>query len=31
VCITQIDVPKKLSAKAKKLLLELQETFDKEG
>ncbi|AKF08833.1 molecular chaperone DnaJ [Sandaracinus amylolyticus] len=31
VCVIQVDVPKKLSAKAKKLLLELQETFDKEG
>lgn len=30
VCVAQIDVPKKLSAKAKKLLLELQEAFDKD-
>ena len=31
VCVVQIDVPKKLSAKAKKLLLELQQTFESEG
>lgn len=31
VCVVQVDVPKKLSAKAKKLLLELQETFDKDA
>lgn len=31
VCVIQVDVPKKLSAKAKKLLLELQETFENEG
>ncbi len=31
VCVTQIDVPKKLSAKAKKLLLELQEAFEKDA
>jgi molecular chaperone DnaJ len=31
VCIVQVDVPKKLSAKAKKLLLELQDTFDSDG
>jgi molecular chaperone DnaJ len=31
ICVAQIDVPKKLSAKAKKLLLELQETFEKES
>lgn len=31
VCVVQVDVPKKLSAKAKKLLLELQETFEKDG
>ena len=30
VCVMQIDVPKKLSAKAKKLLLELQETLEKD-
>lgn len=29
VCVMQVDVPKKLSAKAKKLLLELQDTFEK--
>ncbi len=29
--IVQVDVPKKLSAKAKKLLLDLQETFDRDG
>lgn len=28
VCLVQVDVPKKLSAKARKLLLELQETFE---
>ena len=31
VCVTQVDVPKKLSAKAKKLLLELQEAFEKDA
>lgn len=31
VCVIQVDVPKKLSAKARKLLLELQETFEREG
>jgi molecular chaperone DnaJ len=31
ICVVQVDVPKKLSAKAKKLLLELQETFEKDG
>jgi molecular chaperone DnaJ len=31
ICIAQVDVPKKLSAKAKKLLLELQDTFEKDG
>ncbi len=30
ICVVQVDVPKKLSAKAKALLLELQETFEKE-
>lgn len=30
VCVVQVDVPKKLSAKARKLLLELQATFDGE-
>ncbi|MFO0683279.1 MAG: molecular chaperone DnaJ [Sandaracinus sp.] len=31
VCVVQIDVPKKLTAKAKKLLLELQEALEKDG
>jgi molecular chaperone DnaJ len=31
VCVVQVDVPKKLSARARKLLLELQETFEREG
>jgi molecular chaperone DnaJ len=31
VCVVQVDVPKKLSAKARKLLLELQETFESEA
>lgn len=31
VCVATIDVPKKLSTKAKKLLLELQETFEKDA
>lgn len=31
VCVTQVDVPKKLSVKAKKLLLELQEAFEKDA
>ena len=30
ICVVQVDVPKKLSAKAKTLLLELQETFESE-
>jgi molecular chaperone DnaJ len=31
VCVAQVEVPKKLSAKAKKLLIELQEAFEKDG
>jgi len=31
ICIAQVEVPKKLSAKAKQLLLELQQTFESEG
>ncbi len=31
VCVIQVDVPKKLNAKARKLLLELQETFDRDA
>jgi len=31
LCLVRVEVPKKLSAKAKKLLLELQDTFDREG
>jgi molecular chaperone DnaJ len=31
VCVIHVDVPKQLSAKARRLLLELQETFEREG